>query len=388
MGNARSMSHSAVLRIATLAICVPCAACTRSAPPPAPASAASELRSRGFDPFVVGIAFTPERVRPGDEVSYTLTIVNRGDLPAPTDLAAFVHFETSTAHFCERIAFQDDRPPLRPTSSWGPGAVVAIGPRILRVPADAGEAQYRVHAGLYDRAGGSRWIRGRWAGALTIARDAPPSADWQPEPLPADELARRRAQLAGRLRAPLALEAPGWTFALDAGSGAFLLTDRASGVVWGSSTEATRWGRVVAVNGRLRDELPIERFDRLERDASGLHGEADLARGGEATGLTVHVDFEPVRGGRALRVRCSTRASGAWQVDSLVACERASRRPTPSRAGDPAAPARPAARLDRGLPQERRYTTYDDTSMAMYGLVRSGSALLIAWPGDRRSCTR
>jgi hypothetical protein len=84
------------------------------------------------------------------------------------DYHIFVHFVDPRKPDAERIAFQQDHDPARPTSTWRPGDVIDDGPWEAAVPETITPGRYDLRLGLYD--GGHR-VRlqadlDRWGAAL------------------------------------------------------------------------------------------------------------------------------------------------------------------------------------------------------------------------------
>jgi len=173
----------------------------------------------GFVPVIVGVEFTQSAVRPGDAFAVTLRFQNEGAAPATKAHTAFVHFEPEPAD-CSNIAFQADHAPTVPTDTWAPGATITDAPIVVRVPVDAREGTYWVHAGLYDREGDLGRLLDVFPSTLEVSESAPPSTAWRPAPLPEEELLLRRAAFERRLAAPVTLKTDAYSFALDAESAA------------------------------------------------------------------------------------------------------------------------------------------------------------------------
>ncbi|MCE9594356.1 MAG: hypothetical protein K8S98_09180 [Planctomycetes bacterium] len=323
----------------------------------------------------------PTTVRPGDEFVYSLSFENRGTRPAPADYTTFVHLEEANAPSCVRIFVQQDRTPEPPTSTWSAGRRVEIGPRTIQVPRDLPEGDYRVHVGLYDPHVAGALLAEAGVGTLRVERTAPPSDEWQPPPLSAEECELRRSRLAGRLGTPITLEGDGWSFALDPASGAWMIVDHRTDALWTSNPALPRFGvaRVVRPDGTGVD-LDVGRFDRVERIDGALVCAWSPPPASGVDGIDVRLTFDVAPGREALRMRAESSSNSTWRLASLAVLDRALTT-TGAQRGYGVLPRDNGYLLPvtRGLPQERRYDTYDDTSMAMFGATQGNSAILVAW---------
>jgi hypothetical protein len=95
--------------------------------------------------------------------------------PAPRDMRVFVHFYNDRATRRDKIALQDDHPPVTPTSQWQ-GTIRYT--REISVPEDA-EGDYEIGFGLYDQGGRLNLVGPQTKdggavlmGTLTVKRDA------------------------------------------------------------------------------------------------------------------------------------------------------------------------------------------------------------------------
>jgi hypothetical protein len=333
-----------------------------------------------FRPVLVGVDFTSREVLPGDELGYTIRFRNEGTKPAKGDYIVFVHFEAPEPA-CQNIVFQQDHAPTQPTSTWQPGQIASDGPHVVRAPTDRPEQEYHVHLGVFSpQPGGGRFFE-TYAGKIKVTTAARASSDWQPASLPAAEVEQRRQALRKRLTRPVALETPAWKFELDQDSGAFLLTDKQTGVVWSSNPDWSRFGEASLRSADRRVTVSIERFDRVRRDGERLVAEVDLPVDGKPSGVRLRVIAESLAGGKGLRFRCEHEEKGPWHLEAVRALDRALFT-TDADGGYTVIPYRLGVMLptDRGLPATRTYWTYDGITMAMCGAVKQDSALLVAWP--------
>ena len=344
--------------------------------PPAPAPAAP-ADPTGFHPELDGAEFVPGlRLRPGDVLSYALRFVNRGSEPAERNQPVFVHFEPA-GQDCSAIAFQQDHELRLSTDMWQPGELVLDGPRLVEIPFETPPGKYQIHVGVFDRAGTGKRSFDQVVGTLEVDPAAPPSSSWRPEPAPQAELASARAALRARLRDPVVLDAPGWSFALDRKSGAWLLEDKQAQVCWSSNPDSESFGRVRWKKGERSLDLAIERFDSIEREGTALVGKRALGAHGGLGSLELRAERSP--GTSGLRMTFTARPPEGWELETLMPLERAFMT-TDADEGCTLAPnwlgqLKPA---DSGLPCDRWYGG-DDVSMAMSGAVKQGAALMLAW---------
>ncbi|MBC7289469.1 MAG: hypothetical protein H5T86_15790, partial [Armatimonadetes bacterium] len=334
-----------------------------------------------FRPVLVSVDFTTRHARPGDLIGLTYRFRNDGTAPAAQDYMVFVHLEWPDRG-CGNIVVNLDHPPLRGTSTWEPGEVVSDGPYVLRAPAEKGEAVYHVHVGLYapQLPGGPRLLD-VYAGELRVDRNAPPTEVVEPASLAPAELTARRKNLAARIRDGVSLDTQAWRFTLDRQSGAWQLLDKSSGVLWTSNPEQAVFGSVTLTDGTTVRSFAIRRFDEIARTASGLRLVVRPKAGNEDTGLMIAFDLRPVADPSGLEISYSVRGESKWKVASVTTLDRALWT-TEADAGYSVLPVRLGllAPAGQGLPVARRMLTYSDTSMAFYGAVKQGSALLVAWP--------
>lgn len=106
------------------------------------------------------------------------------------DYHVFVHFVDPTKKDAERIAFQQDHDPERPTSEWDVGDVIADGPWEVVVPDHVAPGRYELRLGLYDETGRIRLLADldRWGcallGTLVVEGkgDVVTGVGWEPAP--------------------------------------------------------------------------------------------------------------------------------------------------------------------------------------------------------------
>ncbi len=344
-----------------------------------PLESTSPVRRSPFHPVLESADFVPGlAIRPGDVFSYALRFANRGTRADDRQEAVFVHIE-APGEGCSALAFQLDHDLRIPTDMWAPKELVLDGPRLAGVPLDTPPGEYAIHVGIYDRDGDGERSFDAVIGTLRVDPAAEPSAHWRPEPLPEAELARRRAALRTRLSDPVWLRDEDWSFALDRGSGAFLLVDTRSGVVWSSNPDAPRLGRVRFRRGARSIDLALERFTSIEAREDRLVAHCPLGRGGGSESGSVDLVAERSPQTRGLRLSFEAHPPAGFELETLTAFERAF---LTSDADEGALLApnwlgqlKPA---DAGLPCDRWYGG-DDVAMAMSGAIKQGSALLVAW---------
>ncbi|NOY82126.1 MAG: hypothetical protein GXP31_14105, partial [Kiritimatiellaeota bacterium] len=352
----------------------------------AAAGAAGAEVDPGFQPIPVRVELTSRRVRPGDPLGATFVFRNGGTRVARGNYKVFVHFEYPEAS-CGNIKFQYDHDPVLPTSAWPPGKEVRDGPYAIPTPGDAVEGRYHLHVGVF--ASGNGRLSERYFGTIELAEDAPAAEDIRPEPLSAAEVAARRKRLAARLRNPQTIETPAFRFSIDSDQGAFELLDRRTGVLWTSDAQAGRLGSVVLRRDTEMRTVPLAGFDQVEKTGGGLLLRKALSLDGKTpSGVTLVVEATPVQVPVGLRLRYrAERVPGCrWSVDSVTLLENALG-VTDADAGASVLPYRLGELVSarEGMPGIRRYRTHDNASLALYGAVKRGSALLVAWthPGVR-----
>lgn len=336
-----------------------------------------------FKPVLAGVEFTSRQVRPGDPFAMTLRFRNDGTKPARGDYMLFVHFEAPERN-CNNIVIHADHAPAEPTSLWQPGQVVLDGPRVLTAPADQPEQEYFVHVGVYDQAGGGERLLDTYdAGTIRVTRQAPPAESTAPAPLAPEEVQKRRQALAARLPAgnTVSLQGPGWRFEADRGSGAWALTDKATGVQWASDPARPRFAEVMLRSKAGRSAVwRVDRFDQGTQAPGGLRFVTHPLVDGKPCGVTVTFAVQPFSKPAGIRLSYDSQTTGDWQVARVRLLENAlwvtdaddGRVYVPNRLGIEL----PAG---QGLPGSEQWLTYDGLSMAMCGAVKQGSALLVNW---------
>ena len=330
----------------------------------------------GFKPELVAAEFTSRQIRPGDPFAMTLRFRNAGTKPARADYRVFVHFEAPEAT-CTDIVFQDDHEPAEPTSTWQPGQVVVDGPRILTAPEGRPDQAYFVHVGIFDAEGtGQRLMETYAAGKIEVTASAPAAASIAPEALSAAEVAKRRSALADRIPAAdrVSLDALKWRFDLDRKSGAWMLTDKATNVVWTSDPIRRRFADVTLRSGDRSVIWHVDGFDDIGRSADRLRLVTRPMVDGAPSGVAVIFTVEPMTDPDGVRVAYQSEASGDWRV-ARVRLLAGALGVTEADAGIVYVPDRLGIELraDDGLPGSQQWRTYDSLSMAMCGAVKQGS---------------
>jgi hypothetical protein len=335
-----------------------------------------------FKPVLVAAEVSAREVRPGDPFTVTFRFRNAGTRPALSDYYAFTHIESPTAD-CEHIVVHADHQPAEATTTWQPGREVVDGPIVLQAPELGADQDCFIHVGIYDsRGGGQRLLDTYDGGKIRVSLQAPAVGDIGPEPLPADEVARRRAALVARLPAGrcVSLETLAGRFDLDRESAAWALTDRQTGVVWTSSPLSTRFGEIALANGPRRFTWAIERFDEIESTAAGLRLVSRPVIDGIPCGTTVEFRLSAMTEPAGVRLAYRAQVAGPWQVRRvrvldkalMVTGEEKGSLYVPQRLGLEQAAA-------TGLPSRQAWPLYSALSMAMCGAVKDGSALLLNW---------
>ena len=335
-----------------------------------------------FKPELVAAEFSSREVRPGDRLAVTLKFRNKGTKAARSDYMVFLHFE-SPEKGCPHIVMQRDHEPSLSTSQWQPGKVVVDGPQLLVVPADRPDQTCHVHVGLFSTGGrGERLLDTYVAGVIRVSGSAPPSGRLGPEPLAREEVEKRRRDLAARIpdidRA--SLDTSAWRFAVGRGSAVWTLLDKASGVMWNSDPVQPRFGQLVLRNGERTVVWPIERFDEIREDSGKLSLITRPQADGKPTGVSVTFTLTPLSEPAGLRLAYDSTQTADWRV-ARVRLLDSSLTVTEEDGGLAYVPHRLGIErtADSCFPGRESWTTYDDLSMAMCGLVKQGSALLLNW---------
>jgi hypothetical protein len=341
-----------------------------------------------FRPALVAVEFSSRHVRPNAEVAVTYRFRNDGTKPARGDYRVFVHLE-SPGQTCEDLVGNLDHEPTVPTSTWMPGKVVADGPHVFRAPTQSPEATYFVHIGIYapHLAGGPRLLS-EYSGQLKVSQAAPAHAIPGPDPLPTAEVARRRQLLAKRIQDPVELVTDAFAFRLDKKTLAFDLVDKETGVRWASNYADTHFATVLLAGPDGKLSIPIHAFDSIERQNGGLALSARLRHNGEDTGVSVRFDLAVIDNPAGLRLRYAATAAGDWKVESVTLLENGFGT-TEADEGYLVEPHRLGELIPvaGSLPRSRPLQTYANITMAMYGLVKQGSGLLLAWPHPQTTVT-
>ncbi|MCX7598732.1 MAG: DUF5696 domain-containing protein, partial [Armatimonadetes bacterium] len=243
-------------------------------------------------------------------------------------------------------------------------------------------AVYHVHVGIYapQLPGGPRLLD-VYAGELKVDPAAAPSQVTGPEPLSGAEVAKRQRNLAFRIKAGVSLDGPGYRFTVDRSSGAWQLLDKKTGVLWASQPDQPIFGTVRLSDGQMTRSFAIRRFDEIERTRSGLALVVRPQIDNKPTGLTLTFRVRPVGDPAGIEIAYSVSGASGYRVVSVTILENALWT-TEADGGYSVLPVRLGVMVpaSEGLPSVRRMLTYSDTSMAFYGAVRQGSALLVAWP--------
>jgi len=335
-----------------------------------------------FKPELVGVEFTSREIRPGDPFAMTIKFRNAGTRPARADYWVFVHFEAPDKD-CRNIVIHADHAPSEPTTLWQPGQIVVDGPRVLTAPADKPEQEYFVHVGVYDFGRtGQRLLDSYDGGKIRVTRDAPSAEQAAPQPLSRSEVAKRRRALADRISpdARASLQTTAWRFDVDRNSGAWSLTDKATGVVWSSDPAQSRFGEIVLRNADRSVVWRIDGFDQVTESPAGLRLVTHPLADGKPADVTVAFTVEPVSDPDGLRLAYDSEANGDWRVARVRLLHNALT-VTEEDEGCLYVPHRLGIELpaDKGLPGGAQWRTYDSLSMAMFGAVKQGSALLVNW---------
>ncbi len=353
-------------------------------------SAAQETPT-GFHPELVTVELPATEVRPGDPISFSLKFRNNGTEPATGEYRVFTHFE-SPKQSCENIVIHADHVPTDPATQWVPGQLMVDGPHVFTVPADAAEGEYFIHVGLFDFGGtGGRVLDGYSKTTIQVSASAPSVDTLSPTPLSREEVRQRREAIAKRFSPPITkgqLNTRDWRFSVDADSGAWSLLDKATNIAWTSSTTRPRFGRVMLSNGDRHAVWPIDRFDNIVSTPRSLRLMTQPLFDGQPTGINLLLTVVPAGESGALQLAYATHTTGPWKVTAVQLLEEAFQ-VTEEDEGSYYVPLRLGIELpaNSGLPGNQVYTTYNNLSMAMCGVTKQGSALLVSWQDVDASLT-
>ena len=330
-----------------------------------------------FEPVLVSDDLTTRLARPGSEVGVTYRFKNTGTQPARDDYRVFVHLE-HPSESCTNIVSNLDHLPTIPTSAWSPAKEVFDGPHIFRAPTTTRDATYHVHVGVYapQLPAGPRLLD-VYAGELTVSKDAPAAEELGPKPLSRREVAQRRQRLADRIQHPVELASPAFTFRLDRATLAYEIVDRSTGTRWTSSPIMSHFASVKLSNGQRTRNVLLTEFDDIARDDNRLNLVADIA----FAGVIVTFSLEEQRSPPGLCLSYSAVERGEWKVRSVTVLDDAFGT-TDADDGYLVIPRRLGEILPvtEALPHVKALHTYSATSMAMCGIVKQDSAMLLAWP--------
>ncbi|MFV1965728.1 MAG: hypothetical protein ACC628_09925 [Pirellulaceae bacterium] len=335
-----------------------------------------------FKPELVGVEFTSRQIRPGDPFAMTIKFRNGGTQPARSDYWLFVHFEAPEKD-CRNIVIHADHAPTEPTSLWQPEKIIVDGPRVLTAPANLPDQEYYVHIGVYDHpAAGQRLLETYDGGKIHVTSQAPPASEMGPEPFPPTEVMQRRQALRSRIPAihRASVDRERWRFDIDKNSGAWALTDKATGVLWTSNPGTPRFGEVLLRNGDQAVLWRIDRFDGIRESPEGLELVAKPLLDGRPSGVILTFTVKPTPSLDGIELSYTSETAGAWRVARVRLLQRALT-VTDKEAGRLYVPHRLGLERSagKGLPGDEHWRTYDGLSMAMCGAVKDGSALLVNW---------
>lgn len=336
-----------------------------------------------FGPILLNVNFEEREARPGDSLAYSIDFMNVGASPARDDHHVFVHIERSDEG-CSSAVVQDDHAPMESTRFWPTGRVVMDGPYALRIPSETPEGEYDVHVGVYAPTLSNWRLATGSGGVVRVGADVPVASGRQASLMAAEEAARRETALTTRFSDPVHLEGSAFRFTLDRESGGFLLTDRESGVAWSSDPRRAGFIQVGLNRGGEMTLVAMASFDEIELEPDRLRAEAALRiDGAEASGLfrLIATETAPRSG---LRLAYEVVLPPDWKLEFVRLIDHGLFT-TDADEGYVVVPRYVGQLLAIGDTRfgDRRYGTYDQLSMAMYGAVRRGSALLVAWDSLR-----
>lgn len=334
-----------------------------------------------FRPSCIGVDLSSKEVRPGGRVSATFYFRNEGKTPASADYWVYVHLEYSRKD-CANIVVNEDHQPLIPTTDWLPGKVITDGAYLLGIPVSAQEGVYHVHVGVY-----SRWDPGyprlsdQYVGEIHVSKSAA-ETNAVPPRMSSLEVAKRRARLYGRVSNALTLEDDHLRFVVSARNGTWMLLDKMTGEVWTSSAEYEGMGRVQLADGQRHVRRSLDSFSEVQHSDNEIRFTFSIDAFGESVSVFVTIQLLPGRKGLRFSYEGPPHPNG-WHVEEIRLLD-GGLLATDKEKGYFAIPNRlgilfPAG---EGLPCTNRYSAYSNYrsySMAMFGAVKNGSAVLVHW---------
>lgn len=339
-----------------------------------------------FKPVCIGADFSSDEVRPGGQIAVSLCFRNEGTAPAKADYQIFVHVEYPDKD-CADIRVQSDHAPTAPTSAWLPGEVIHDGAQVLSFPESCPAGTYYLHVGLYSlKDAGRPRVYDRYVAEIKVSLSAP-KVQVSPPPMRRSDVASRRAALIARLHDPVTVENSRLSFKISRRTGVWALTDRSTGEVWYSDPECERFAEVTFRNG---DDLVTREVNSF----SSIHsrdGRIDLTYRPDIEGAPpVGFRIELLPGTKGIRFSYSEigqpksgTPNGDWHIANVRLLDRGLWA-VDTEHGYMAVPYRLGIMLPswEGLPSTtlyHSYSNYNSYSMAMFGVVKNGSALLVHW---------
>ena len=217
-----------------------------------------------FKPELAGVELTSREVRPGDPFALTLKFRNAGTKPARDGLLALRTLRDGQG-------LPDHRDQRRSSPGRAHLAMAARADDRGRA-AGARRPRWTGRTGVFPACGrlrperpAGRLLDSYAGGKLRVSRQAPSGEQLGPPRLSPAEIAqatRRPWRRGSRRILGLPWTPPAWRLDLDRTSGAWALTDKATGVLWTSDPARPRFGEVLLRNGK---RSAIWRIDRLRR---------------------------------------------------------------------------------------------------------------------------
>lgn len=344
---------------------------------------AQEVRSLDpeFKPVCIGADLSSKEVRPGGQIAVTLRFRNDGTSPAARDYLVYVHIE-HPGKSCSDIRAQADHAPTVPMTAWTPGKVVSDGPHVIEFPDGLPDGTYFLHVGIWSsRDPGFPRLSDQYLGEIRVSRTALEAKPVPPN-MSASEAAKRRASLAARISDPVVLANECLEFTISRRTGDWALMDKRTSEVWRSNPEGGGFGEVTFTDGGKSITREVTSFADVRRSL----GKITLVYQPPDKLRRVDFSIELLPGEKGLRFSYSalrTPNSALGDVESVRLLDRALWA-TETERGYLAVPYRLGVMIpaSEGLPFTMRYTAYSNYrsySMAMFGAVKNGSALLVHW---------
>jgi hypothetical protein len=338
-----------------------------------------------FKPVCIGADLSSREVRPGGQIAVSLRFRNDGSAPAKVDYQVFTHVEYRDRD-CGQMRIQHDHAPTVPTTAWEPGETINDGAYVLTFPEELPEGTYHLHVGVYAYRNQSiPRLSDQYVADIEVTPNAPRTVAGPPR-MSTAEAKLRTTILAGTIHDALEIENARIAFRVSRQNGAWVLTDKSTGEVWYSGMSRDAFADVTFSSGEESVTRSVRSFADVRREGRGISLVYDPKLPGTPS-VRFLVELLPKNQG--LRFSYSqirnpqSEIPDAWTV-SRVCMLNHGLWATDTEHGYLAFPYRLGIMVPawEGLPSTTLYQSYSNSSsydMAMFGVVKHGSALLVHW---------